>query len=156
MLDLMTPVLMWALAGLILMVAELVIPGGIVIFLGGACLIVAGAWQLAFIDNWVSAMTIWFVSSIILLLAFRNVVQKMVGGDISVGNTEEGAEIYGKEVRVIETIGPGEKVGRVEFQDSSWMAIADGSIIEAGDTVTIVCQENISLVVEKASPPLNS
>ena len=154
MLDLTTPVLMWALAGLILMVAELVIPGGIVLFLGAACLIVAGSWQLAFIDSWVGAMTLWFISSMILLLAFRNVVQKMVGGDVSVANTDEGVDIYGEKAVVTETIGPGDKSGRIEFQDSSWMAVADGSTIDIGENVTIVCQENISLVVEKSSSSL--
>lgn len=152
MFSLTDPVLVWAIIGLVLMVAEIVIPGGIVVFLGAACLIVAGTWQLGFIDTIVEAMTLWFISSIVLLLAFRNVTQKLVGGDITVANTEEDMEIYGKTAKVIETIGPGQKPGRIEFQDTSWMALADGTVIEPGETVTIVCHDNISLVVEKASP----
>jgi membrane protein implicated in regulation of membrane protease activity len=156
MFDLTGPVLIWALSGVILMAAELIIPGGIVIFLGGACLVVAGAWQLEFVNSWIGALTLWFISSMVLLMAFRNVVQKMVGGDITVSNTEEDADIYGKTAIVIETIGPGEKTGRIEFNDSSWMAMADGSVIEPGETVTIICHENISLVVEKSSLPFNN
>lgn len=152
MIDLAGPVSIWAMVGVILMAVELIIPGGIVFFLGGACLIVAGAWQLDLIQSWVSAMTLWFISSLVLLLSFRNVIQKMVGGDVSKANTEEDMEIYGKTAKVIETIGPGQKTGRIEFQDSSWMAMADGSVIEPGETVTIICHENISLVVEKTTP----
>ncbi|NQZ06356.1 MAG: NfeD family protein [Algicola sp.] len=151
MFDLAGPVSIWVLVGVILMAAELFIPGGIVIFLGGACLIVAGALQLGFINGWVVAMTLWFILSIILLLSFRNVTQKLVGGDVSKANTEEDMEIYGKTAKVTETIGPGEKTGRIEFQDSSWMALADGSVIEPGETVTIICHDNISMVVEKTT-----
>lgn len=96
-------------------------------------------------------MTLWFISSVVLLMSMRGMVQKMVGGETSVANTEEDMDIYGKTAKVIETIGPGEKSGRIEFQDTSWQAIADGSIIEAGATVTILCHENISLVVEKTT-----
>lgn len=149
MLDLTSPVLIWAISGLVLMLAELIIPGGIVIFLGAASLLVAAAWQLAFIDNWTHALTLWFISSITLLLAFRNVTQKLVGGDTSIADTEKDADIYGKEATVTDTIGPGEKTGRVSFQDTTWEALADGSVIEAGQTVTIVCRDNIALIVEK-------
>ena len=150
MLDFSDMVTLWALTGVILMVAELVIPGGIVIFLGGACLIVAGSIQLGFINGWVSAMTLWFITSVVLLMSMRGMVQKMVGGETTVANTEEDMDIYGKTATVIETIGPGKKAGRVEFQGTSWQAVADGSVIEAGETITILCHENISLVVEKS------
>jgi membrane protein implicated in regulation of membrane protease activity len=149
--DLTTEVLIWALSGLALMAAELIIPGGIVVFLGAACLLVAGAWQLGFIDGWANALTLWFISSIVLLLVFRNITQKLVGGEIAVANTDQDLDIYGQQAIVTETIGPGEKPGRIEFQGSSWMAIADGSEIAAGETVTMICHENISLVVEKIS-----
>lgn len=145
------PVLIWAISGLILMAAELIIPGGIVIFLGAACLMVAAAWQLDFISSWTTSITLWFILSIFLLLVFRNVTQKLVGGDTTVANTDEDMDIYGKTATVIETIGPGEDTGRIEFQGSSWIAMADGSVIDVGETVTIICHDNISLVVEKAS-----
>jgi membrane protein implicated in regulation of membrane protease activity len=151
MFDLAGPVSIWALVGVILMAAELIIPGGIVIFLGGACLIVALGLQLGFISGWMVAMTVWFITSIVLLLSFRNVTQKLVGGDVSKANTEEDMEIYGKNAKVIETIGPGEKTGRIEFQDTTWLALADGGVIEPGETVTIICHDNISLVVEKTA-----
>lgn len=142
-------VVIWGSLGILLMLAELIIPGGIVVFLGLGGIIVAGSIQFGFIDNWVHALTLWFISSLVLLISFRNITQKLVGGDESIDNTDEELDLYGKKVRVTETIGPGEQLGRVEFQGTSWTALGDGSTIEAGSTAKIICRENISLVVEK-------
>ena len=51
---------------------------------------------------------------------------------------------------VTEKIGPGNQAGRVEFQGTTWTALSDGCEIAIGDHATIVCKENISLVVERA------
>ena len=67
----------------------------------------------------------------------------------TVGNIYEELDIYGKEVLVTENIGPGTHAGRVEFQGTTWTALGDGSEIMAGSHATIVCKENISLVVEQ-------
>lgn len=152
MFELNDPIVIWTLVAIVLMVLELVIPGGIVVFLGIAALVVAGAQWLSVIEGWVQALTLWFIASMVLLVAFRNVTQKLVGGEITKSNTEQDIEIYGKTATVIETIGPGQKTGRIEFQDSSWMALSDGSEIETGATVTIICHDNISLVVERTDP----
>ena len=149
MFDLTNAISIWALCGVILMVLELVIPGGIVIFLGGACLITAASLQFGFIEGTVQALTLWFITSIILLISFRQVVQKLVGGETTKANTDEVLDVYGKTAIVTETIGPGEKPGRVQFQETSWQAIADGQQIQSGETVTVICQDNISLLVEK-------
>ena len=102
------------------------------VFLGAAALVVAGAWQLTLVDTWPQAMTLWFISSLILLFAFRNVAQKLAGGDVTQANTDEDMDIYGKTAKVVETIGPGQKAGRIEFQNTTWLAMADGTVIEPG------------------------
>lgn len=147
--EITTEVLTWGSIGLILMFAEFIIPGGIVVFLGLAAVLVSASLQLGIIDSWVHAFTLWFVLALSLLLIFRNVGQKLVGGDSSIGNTDEELDVYGSEVEVIETIGPGNRQGRIIFQGSSWSALGDGSEIEAGAKAKIICRENISFVVEK-------
>lgn len=142
------PVLVWAIIGLILMLAELVIPGGIVVLLGAACLVVAGALGIGLVEGVVQSMTLWFISAIVLLLTFRQVTQKLVGGDSHVDNTDEELDIYNQIARVKQAIGPGQTTGRVEFQGSEWPALGDGSIIAVGTEVRIICRENIALVVE--------
>ena len=144
-------VLAWGSVGIFLMLAELILPGGIVVFLGTSALVVAITLQLEIIDNWIHAFTLWFIVSITLLLLFRNVSQKLVGGDSTIENTDENLDVFGEEVDVLETIGPGNKKGRIQFQGSSWSALGDGTEIVTGEKVKIVCRENISYVVEKLS-----
>lgn len=142
------PMLYWALVGIVLMLAELILPGGIVVFLGAACLVVAGAIWVGVVEGLAQSLTLWFISSIVLLLSFRQLTQRLVGGDSHVGNTDEELDLFNLPARVKETIGPGEKTGRVEFQGADWPALGDGSEIPAGTRVKIICRDNIALVVE--------
>ncbi len=141
-------IFIWMVVGIILMLAEIILPGGIVIFLGTACLIVAGALAVGLVEGLVQSMTLWFIASILLLLGFRHWTQKLIGGDSHVDNTDEAMDIYHQQALVKETIGPGQSLGRVEFQGTEWPALGDGSRIEVGTMVMVICRENIALVVE--------
>ncbi|QSX37648.1 NfeD family protein [Shewanella sedimentimangrovi] len=142
------PVLLWAGLGLVLILAEVVVPGGIVILLGAACLLVAGALALGLVSTLPQALTLWFISSMALLLGFRHLTQRLVGGDAHVDNTDEELDLFNQTALVKADIGPGQQRGRVEFQGSEWPALGDGSLITKGTTVRIICRENIALVVE--------
>ncbi|WP_394176854.1 NfeD family protein [Thalassotalea litorea] len=142
-------VLIWGGLGVLMMLLEIIIPGGIIIFLGISAVVVALTLQLGLIDHWVHAFTCWFILSLLLLLLFRNITQKMVGGDTRIDNTDEELDMFGAEVEVVETIGPGNQKGRVMFQGSSWTALGDGSEIKPGEAAKVICRENISLVVER-------
>ncbi len=141
-------IFIWIFIGVILMLAEIILPGGIVIFLGIACIVVAGALTVGLVEGLVQSMTLWFIASIVLLLGFRHWTQKLIGGESHVGNTDEEMDIYHQQALVKETIGPGQTLGRVEFQGSEWPALGDGSCIEVGTKVLVICRENIALVVE--------
>ncbi len=147
--ELSNAVIAWGSVGIILMLAELIIPGGIVVFLGTSAVAVAATLQLGIIDNWVHALTLWFILSMTLLIAFRNVGQRLVGGDSRIGNIDENLDVFGHEVEVVETIGPGNKKGRIKFQGSNWSALGDGSEIKPGEKAKVVCRDNISYVVER-------
>ncbi|MGI2261368.1 NfeD family protein [Shewanella sp. GXUN23E] len=146
------PIFVWALAGVILMLAELIIPGGIVVLLGAACLIVAAATAIGLVSGLAQSLTLWFISSIILMLAFRSLTQKLIGGDVHVDNTDEELDLFEKPALVKQTIGPGQQQGRVEFQGTEWPALGDGSEIHPGTPVKVICRENIALVVEPLKP----
>lgn len=150
--ELTNPIMIWGCIGLVLMLAELVIPGGIVILLGGACLVVASALGIGLVEGIVQSLTLWFIASIVLLLGFRQVTQKLIGGDSHVDNTDEELDIYNKIALVKEAIGPAQHAGRIEFQGTEWSALGDGSEIAAGTQVRIICRENIGLIVE----PINN
>lgn len=145
------PIIVWATIGLILMLAEIVLPGGIVILLGAACLVVASALGIGVVEGLVQSLTLWFIASMVLLLSFRHITQRIVGGDAHVDNTDEAIDIYNQPALVKEAIGPGEKAGRVVFQGADWPALGDGSVIPVGTHVRVICRENIALVVEPLS-----
>ncbi len=147
--DLLLNVWFWIILAAVFIVAELVIPGGIIIFLGIAGLIVAISMQLGFVASWANALTLWFISSLVLVVLLRGIAQKIVGGDFSVANTDEDVDAMGEIVEVVKTIGPGEAKGRVVFRDIRWNAVSDGSEIPAGEKAKIVYRDNITLVVEK-------
>ncbi|MFT5788764.1 MAG: hypothetical protein ACI8SJ_000871 [Shewanella sp.] len=146
--ELSNPILIWACIGLFLMLAEIILPGGIVILLGAACLVVAGGLATGLVEGIVQSLTLWFITSMVFMLLFRQVTQKLVGGDAHVDNTDEELEIYNQIATVKQTIGPAQKTGRIEFQGSEWPALGDGSEIAAGSQVRVICRDNIALVVE--------
>ncbi|MCL1049709.1 NfeD family protein [Shewanella abyssi] len=146
--ELSNPIMIWACIGLFLMLAEIILPGGIVILLGAACLVVAGGLATGLVEGIVQSLTLWFITSMVLMLLFRQVTQKLIGGDAHVGNTDEELELYNQIALVKQTIGPAQKTGRIEFQGSEWPALGDGSEIAEGSQVRVICRDNIALVVE--------
>ncbi|MBB1269024.1 NfeD family protein [Shewanella sp. SR44-3] len=147
------PILIWACLGVVLMLAEIIVPGGIVVLLGAASLLVAGALAIGVVEGIVQSLTLWFILSIVLLLSFRHITQQLIGGDSHQDNTDEELDLYNKIALVKEVIGPGEKSGRVTFQGADWTALGDGSEIKAGTQVRIICRENIALIVEPCAFP---
>ena len=139
----------WFIAGVLLVLAELIIPGGIVVFLGLGCLIVALAAYFGLVGTWMGACTLFFISSIAMILLLRQFAVKFVEGDSSQGNTDELLDDLGELAVVVETIGPGNKQGRIAFRGTQWQALGDGSELPIDAQVQIVSRENVNYIVEK-------
>lgn len=142
----------WLVIGAVVMLTELVIPGGVVFFLGAACVVVAGSLWLGLVDTWVEVMTLFFISSLVLVISLRFVVSKFAEGDSTVSNTEEILDEVDQLVEVLETIGPADAAGLVKFRGSQWRALGDGGVMSSGSTARIVSRDNITLLVEPADP----
>lgn len=138
----------WIILAIFLASAEIFVPGGILLNLGLASLIVAIGIKTALLDNGVAIFTTWFISASILLFIGYYITNKFFPSKQRIDNVDEELDVFGHEVTVIETIGPGQHKGRVEFQGTSWTALGDGSTISQGSRAIIICKENISLVVE--------
>lgn len=138
----------WIILAIIFGCLEIIVPGGILINLAIASLLVAIGVHQHILDTWVLTLTTWFILATILLFAAYFITDRFFSGDTSVENIHEELDIYGKTVQVVEQIGPGTNAGRVKFQGTTWTALSDGSIISPGSKASIVCKENISLVVE--------
>ena len=138
----------WIILAILFACLEIFVPGGILLNLGIASLVVAIGVQQQILDTWVLTLTAWFIIATFLLILVYFITERFFPGDTTIENVFEELDIYGKTVNVVEQIGPGTLAGRVEFQGTTWTALGDGSVITAGSKASIVCKENISLVVE--------
>ena len=138
----------WLALAILFACLEIFVPGGILLNLGIASLLVAVGVQQQILDTWVLTLTTWFILATFLLILVYFITERFFAGETIVENIYEEVDIYGKKVLVLEQIGPGTQAGRVEYQGTTWTALSDGSIIQAGSEAAIVCKENISLVVE--------
>lgn len=143
-----SPVLIWFLIGLALVLAEFVVPGVILVFFG------LGAW-LAALTSWLgvtsglTAQLLTFAASSVLLLVllrhrFRSRLTGYVGDDNELDSNID--EFRGQTVLVTEDIDPAHDRGVVEFKGARWKARAAG-IITAGSRAVIEGVDGITLVV---------
>ena len=139
------PELVWFILGLILLLAELVLPGFVIFFFG------VGAWITAlvclFFNPGINLQAVIFaVSSVIVLVAFRKMIQnKFIYNKNDISGTIED-EFTGKEAVAVADFDV-EKNGKVDFKGTSWKAESDFEI-HAGQTVIILKKDNFKLKVE--------
>lgn len=141
----MDSAIIWFLIGLGLMVAELAIPGIILVFFGVAAWIVA-ILDWCGVDSFAVQLWVFGITSMALVIFARRYVKSWFRGSerTSEGNVDE--EFVGKIVTVVEAIQPGE-FGRVELKGAQWKASSE-SALEAGSQAEVIARENINLIVK--------
>jgi membrane protein implicated in regulation of membrane protease activity len=142
-----TPELFWFILGLVLFLAELVIPGFFIFFFGLGAWVTALVCLIGDLDSITNMQIIIFaVTSVLTLIALRRIIQKKFF--YSKGNLSEEVEdeFTGKEALSITEIGP-DKNGKVEFKGTTWKAESKSEIKE-GQTVIIIEKENFTLIVK--------
>ena len=140
----------WLIGGILLMLLEFVIPGGIVFFLGLGAALVALLLYGGIIDGWLQAFTAWFIGSLALLFGLRGAVQKIMPATVEQGKTDEDLDAYGQLGEVFETI-PAQGTGRITFRGSTWLAknYHQNHDLEVGTSVRIVYRDNLVWMVEE-------
>ena len=139
------PELIWFFAGLILFLAELVLPGFVIFFFG------VGAWVTALIcliaHPGINLQFIIFgITSLLSLAALRRMIQKKFfypREHLSEGVEDE---FTGKEAKALSAFGPGSQ-GKVEFKGTTWKA-ESLSQITVGQIVIIKEKLSFKLIVE--------
>ncbi|TGM11357.1 NfeD family protein [Leptospira selangorensis] len=142
---------LWIASGIVLMVAELFVPGGFVFFLGLSATIVgsisyfyeSGFWTQAIIWAGLSGILIWIGGSF-LRKFFPS------SSETAALNPEEGP---GRIVLVSKDILVERKGGRVVFQGTEWDAISKSKRIPSGKRARILERENLTFVVEPIELP---
>ncbi|MDX1342355.1 MAG: NfeD family protein [Reinekea sp.] len=127
--------LIWIGLGVALVLLELVIPGAVLGFIGGAAILTGILIYLGHLSGPVDIMMTFFVSSIFFILVLRTGLIKLFPSQSLVENTDETKDAIGRIVDVIEPITPYRR-GRIKYLDVSWEAQADIEI-EAGHQAVI-------------------
>ncbi len=136
----LSPPLIWFLIGVVFLVAELFLPGLILIFFTGGCWIVA-ILDLLFDINLTAQVSIFIISSLVLLFTLRKYGIKTFKGTTRDQIDDAYAESkIGKNAIVTKTISPG-LPGEIKVMGSFWRAVAD-SEIEEGRAVVIESQNS--------------
>lgn len=130
--------LMWFFAGVIFIIAELMLPGFIVIFFAGGSF-VASICAWLFDINLTIQTSIFLFSSLLLLFTLRKYSLKIFKGKVIENMDDDYANSkIGKHAVVTKKITP-ELSGEIKFMGSFWRATAE-SVIEEGKSVVIESQ----------------
>lgn len=146
--DINIPLVAWFIAGAVLILAEMVLPGVILVFFG------AGAWVVALLllvwsDMPLSVqIIIWLISSLAFLFLLRRWLTRQFSGFVGQKDdmTEMPDTFKGTHVKVIEDIVPEDNTGMVRLNGTPWRATADMRI-SAGSTVEVVSRKNLVVIV---------
>lgn len=139
------PAFVWGVAGLILLVSELLVPGFVIFFFGlGALVTAVASLLLPPVAGSIALQGIvWALGSILSLRFLRRRFSRVFRG----GTVEPVGEAdLGRTVVVTERITP-DTPGRVRFQGTSWKAISYTETFEPGDRAQIVQEDNLTLIV---------
>jgi membrane protein implicated in regulation of membrane protease activity len=138
-----TPAVLWFILGFVFFILEFAMPGFIIFFFAIGAWIVA-LLSLAFDLSLNTQLIIFLASSIITVLLFRKWVKRLLGAKKQSSELED--EFVGKTGVAQTYIGPGSD-GKVDFKGTSWDARSE-HIIEKGESVTIVGNDSILLIVK--------
>lgn len=136
----------WAVGGIVLIVAELVVPSFVLIWFGAGALIVALAVTLA--DLTLTAqLGLWLIVSLVLVAAWFKVFKPNMH-KTRIGMADAG--VIGEVGVLVHDVAPFRK-GKVRFQkpilgDDLWTCIADEEI-KSGERVRVVAVEGSLLKV---------
>ncbi len=136
------PYALWLIAGLILCIFEMIVPGVFLMWLGIAALIV-GALALIVPLNLVAQLVLFAGLALVLVFAGRRWTgTNHITSDDPMLNDRQ-ARLVGQSVEVVEAIANGR--GRVKVGDSVWPA--SGADAGVGETLTIISADSGVLTV---------
>lgn len=136
------------IGGVLLMILEAVLPGGIAFLLGITGIGVGVLRYFGFLEDPLTATFIWLFTSTILTIAIRPFINKYFKGESSYKLADEDYEAMDQIVEVIEPINDLDNEGRIRFQGISWQARSMEGEIPAGVQVRIKYRDNTTWIVE--------
>jgi membrane protein implicated in regulation of membrane protease activity len=140
---------LWAIAGVVLLIAEVVAPGFFLVFIGAAAL-ATGLFTVLFDLGLAPQIGLFVVYSAVFVMIFKRWYGEPDGPAAGTIN-EPTARLIGRSVTVVEAVD--EHGGRVRVGDSEWSA--RGGPASPGDRVRVSSVDGNCLIVERAAtlPP---
>lgn len=136
------------IGGVILMILEALLPGGVAFFLGISGIGVGLLRWLGILSDPASAVMAWLFSSVALTIAIRPFIKKYFKGETSYKFADEDYEAIDKIVDVVEPVTDKNDSGRIRFNGISWQARTIDGQIPAGSKAKICYRENTTWIVE--------
>ena len=136
--------LVWFIAGVVLILLELIVPGVFIIFFGVGALITASCTYLFDISVGMQFL-IFSVTSVLSLIFLRSYLLKKIYKKKE-GEQDPDEEFIGGVGTCINSIAP-DTDGKIEFKGTNWTAYSDSSI-EEGNKVKIITKDGLRLGVE--------
>lgn len=139
---------LWTIAGVILFILEIFVPGFVVACFGVGCLLTAipaalgVSLELQVLVFAAGSLATFFAARPLMIRSMR------AGADDLKSNIDA---LSGKPGRVVEGIDPATDAGRVKVGGEDWRAVAeDGQAVEAGATVVVVKVDGAKLIVARS------
>jgi len=143
-----TITLIWFITGCTLMLAELFVPGLVIVFLGIAALMVSFFLWAGVLSGIINSFIAWLFLSLLLVLFLRRFAVRLFPSESSYQLVEEDIDTIGTVVDVVETVHENDNKGRISFGGTTWPAISNHGTIEAGKKATLLYRDDISWVIE--------
>ena len=138
---------LWGVIGLMLIASEMLIPGFTIFFFG------LGAWVVAIAalvlpplgSSFAWQVVSWVVASVLSFILLRKKFKRLFRGTLLNRMPLEGV---GEHAEVLESISP-DQPGRVRYRGTTWKAVSLTESFEAGEQVSIVDEDGITLTVSE-------
>ena len=136
----------WLIVGALLVLAEFVVPGFIIIFFGMGCLLTGLLMFLFPMPEWLQLL-VFISTSVILLLTVRKYMPNIFGGRERRRELPDESLEFAGEPAVVASDIPANGRGKVTFHGSVWEATSE-TAHAAGENVTVCRRDNLLLIVK--------
>ncbi len=138
----------FVIGGILLMVLETLVPGGVTFLLGFSGLAVGILRYFGFLQDPFSATLTWLLSSMALTILIRPFLKRYFPGETFSKFADEDYEAMDQIVDVVEPINDMDNSGRIRYQGISWQARTLEGEVPAGAQVRIKYRDNTTWIVE--------
>jgi inner membrane protein len=124
--------LVWFLAGITVILAELTVPGFVIVFFGLGCW---GAAGVAFFapDAYSAQVIVFLIVSVASLMTLRKVAMRVFVGRSEGAETEDMGNVpVGARITIDQDLEAGQ-IGRVRFRGTMWNAVSEDRIPAGSD-----------------------